>query len=803
MSKLKPYKYQEEGIEKTLAMKRCINGDDMGLGKEQPYSEPVLTPDGWVKMADLNIGDAVTAADGTAAVVTGIFEQGRKDVYRVSFSDGTYVRCGLHHLWNVRTPNDRYRHGDDYYRTMELQDIMSNYRVRVYDKRYPDAERWNYTYSIPLCKPVEYSQKRKLPLHPFVVGVLIGDGCLSGKRRLPIVCKPNDSLRHRVERSLNNGDRVSDFRSDGMTFSILSGEDGINHTAEAITQLDLWRKSKEKFIPICYLYASIAERRELLEGLLATDGHKIKEDVWEYSTASPWLARDFIQLARSLGYIVRRIDRESYYEKGGKRFPSSRIYVYGPKSRKIKSIVKIEKEVEQEPQRCILVDHPDHLYITREFAVTHNTAQSIVSVERAGATPCLVICPASLKINWQREVEKFTELRPLILTDSIRSTFPYFIGKMNLYDVVIVNYESLKKYFVVRAEKGAKLKDIVFQDVIRLFRSVIIDECHRCKNPATATARYVMGICQGKEYVVGLTGTPVVNDTMDLATQLCILGRIGDFGGYKEFVLRYGEGKRLGELNEVLHTTCYFRRAKKEVLTDLPDLTRSKVITELSNQEEYDLLESDLKAWLLEYKGLDDAEARKKLRMKALVTFMNLRKLAGEGKVEAAVSFIADASEPIVVFCEHHDIVDALVKELPDAVCVTGRQNAVQKQAAIDAFQNGSRRVIICSIKAAGVGLTLTAASNVLFVNLPWTMADLSQCESRCHRNGQKNAVNSWILIGNRGERGTIDSYLYSLIMKKGSMANRITGAEDDALKDEKYFDELAAMFLDDVKEGL
>jgi len=429
------------------------------------------------------------------------------------------------------------------------------------------------------------------------------------------------------------------------------------------------------------------------------------------------------------------------------------------------------------------------------------TGQAIVSVARAKATPCLVICPASLKINWQREVENFTDLRPLILTDSIKSTFPYFIGQMNLYDVVIVNYESLKKYFVVKADKGAKLKDIIFQNVIKQFKSVIIDESHRCKNPSTATARFCMGICAGKEYINMLTGTPVVNDTMDLATQLCILGRIEDFGGYRNFVNTYGDGKHLSELNAILHSSCYFRRGKKEVLKDLPDLTRSKVFTELSNQEEYDLCENDLRSYLQEYKKLTDSEVRKKMRMQALVKFMNLRKIAGQGKVDAAISFIQDSTEQIVVFAEHHDIVDSLVEAIPDAVCVTGRQNAVQKQAAIDAFQAGERRVIICSIKAAGVGLTLTASSNVLFINLPWTMADLSQCEARCHRNGQKNAVNSWILIGNRGELDTIDSYLYHLIMKKGSMANKITGAVDDALKDEKYFDELADLFINGIKD--
>lgn len=429
------------------------------------------------------------------------------------------------------------------------------------------------------------------------------------------------------------------------------------------------------------------------------------------------------------------------------------------------------------------------------------TGQAIVSVARAKATPCLVICPASLKINWQREVENFTDLRPLILNDAVKSTFPYFIGQLNLYDVVIVNYESLRKYFVVKAEKGAKLKDIVFQDVIKQFKSVIIDESHRCKNPSTATARFVMGICDGKEYINMLTGTPIVNDTMDLATQLCILGRIGDFGGYSNFVNQYSDGKHLSELNAILHNSCYFRRGKREVLKDLPDLTRSKVFTELSNQEEYDLCESDLRSWLKDYKKLTDAEAKRKMRMQALVKFMNLRKLAGQGKVESAISFIKDSSEQIVVFAEHHDIVDALLEEIPDAVCVTGRQNAIQKQAAIDAFQAGQRKVIICSIKAAGVGLTLTASSNVLFVNLPWTFSDLTQCESRCHRNSQKNAVNSWILIGSRGEKETIDSYLYYLIMKKGSMASRVTGATDDALKDEKYFDELADLFINGIKE--
>ena len=423
---------------------------------------------------------------------------------------------------------------------------------------------------------------------------------------------------------------------------------------------------------------------------------------------------------------------------------------------------------------------------------TGKSLEAIVSVERAHATPCLVICPASLKVNWERETMRFTNLRPLILTDSVKATFPYFIGTLNLYDVVIVNYESLKKYFVVSAPKPYRMKDIIFQNVISQFKSVIIDESQRIKDPSALQSKLTMGICKDKEYVIELTGTPVVNDPKDLASQIAILGRMKEFGGYSEFLNNFGDGNNTHLLQKQLYEKCYFRREKKEVLKDLPDLTRSTVITEIDNRDEYDACENDLRSYLAEYKQCSEAEIRKKMRMAALVKFMNLRKIATMGKISAAVEFLNNTSEQVVVFCEHHDVVDALKEAFPDAVCVTGRQNQREKQAAIDSFQSGKRRIIICSIRAAGVGLTLTAASNELFVSLPWHFADLTQCEARCWRNSQKNAVNSWILIG----ENTIDSRLYKLIMDKKSIAHKITGANDEALENQQYFDELVTSFL-------
>lgn len=430
------------------------------------------------------------------------------------------------------------------------------------------------------------------------------------------------------------------------------------------------------------------------------------------------------------------------------------------------------------------------------------SATSIVAIERAKATPCLVICPSALKINWEREIKRFTNLRPLILNDNVKSTFPYFIGDMNLYDVVITSFESLRKFFVVDAPKPYKLSTMIFQNVVKQLKSVIIDESARVKESSALSTKICAGICHNKEYVIALTGTPVVNNPTNLATQLAVIGRINDFeGGYGGFLDRYGgtskndPPRNLDELRRKITDTMFFRRSKTLVLKDLPDLTRSTVETELDpvTQEEYDTCQQDLIKYLTEYKNLTDKEAKRKMRMAALIRFMNLRSISAKGKVSSAIDFLNDCQEPCIVFCEHHDVVDEIHNAFPDtSVCVTGRQNAQQKQYAIDSFQAGRKDIIICSIKAAGVGLTLTRATHELFVELPWTMADLSQCEARAWRNGQKNAVNSWCLIG----KDTIDTYLFKLIMDKGKMANRITGASDDVIKDEVFFDELAEMFL-------
>ncbi len=439
------------------------------------------------------------------------------------------------------------------------------------------------------------------------------------------------------------------------------------------------------------------------------------------------------------------------------------------------------------------------------------TLQSIGIVDTANAYPCLVICPSSLKINWQREFGKFTDKSALVLDNAVRTTWSYLLT-MGMHQVAVVNYESLRKYFVwdIKGGKHFRLKDVVFCPQIRMFKSIIIDESHRVKDPSAQQTIFTKGLSVGKEWIILLSGTPVVNRPEDLIAQLSIMNRLSEFGGRAQFMADYCTDPRdkmaepavpLSVLSRQLYETCMIRREKAKVLPQLPDKTRVDLYVEISNAPEYNLAAADLAEYLRQYKECSDWEIRRKMRMEALVRFMTLRSLATMGKISQAVDFIRtflDSGKKLIVFCSLHDIVDELKKAFPKSVTVTGRDNPANKQAAVDAFQNNPAvQLIICSIKAAGVGLTLTAASSVAFLELPWTFCDCCQCEDRAHRIGQKDNVTCYYLLA----KGTIDTVVYRLIQDKKNVANQIMNSDDDIPTDEIYFEQLVNLFTNGTVE--
>ena len=395
--------------------------------------------------------------------------------------------------------------------------------------------------------------------------------------------------------------------------------------------------------------------------------------------------------------------------------------------------------------------------------------------------PCLVICPASTKINWAREWEMWTGKKAMVLDDKVKGTWQRFY-ELGMNDIFITNYESLKKYFVKKMPPKGQLQkstDIEMDPRIELFKSVIIDEIHRCKNPSTIQAKVALRIAQGKQWRIGLTGTPVINKPIDLLPQLGIIGTLKSAKVFKDRYCAGGSGaSNLRELNYKLQENCFFRREKKDVAKDLPEKQRQTILCHITTRREYNKAKNDFVAFL-EEKGCTDMEIARKMRGEIMVKMGELKRISALGKLNEVKEFVQEvieSGEKLIVFCSLHAIVDEMLKEFPEAVTVTGRDNTERKQKNIDAFQNDPNvKLIVCNIKAAGVGITLTASSRVAFVEYPWTYADCVQAEDRAHRIGQKNNVMCTYFLGDK----TIDEDLYKMIQEKRHVGNLITGATD------------------------
>lgn len=418
------------------------------------------------------------------------------------------------------------------------------------------------------------------------------------------------------------------------------------------------------------------------------------------------------------------------------------------------------------------------------------TGQAIATITAADAFPCLVIYPSSLKINWVREWELWTNYKAIVLDDKIKNSFVHY-WNMQMAHVFVVNYESLKKFFVseVNIPKGQKLKlnHISFRGEIQMFKSVIIDESHRVKETKTMQTKLTAGICKGKDYVLALTGTPVVNRPKDLISQLGIIQRLKDMGGYSYFMERYcgGSGKgafNLKELNYKLTSTCFFRRDKSSVLKDLPDKMRSIVLCEITTKDEYKKALDDLEGYMKEYRKCTDAQIQQSMKAEIMVRIGILKNISARGKLNDVIDYIdniIDEGQKIVVFVHLKEVAQKLMEHYPDALSVRGCDSQDDRQQSVDAFQNDpEKQIIICSIKAAGVGLTLTASSRVAFVELPWHAADTNQCEDRCHRIGQKDSVQCIYFLG----QNTIDQQIYKIIDSKREIAKTITGSKENVL---------------------
>ncbi|CAN5790460.1 hypothetical protein BH20ACI4_BH20ACI4_12640 [soil metagenome] len=367
-------------------------------GRSQPLDSLLMTPDGWRKMGEIKIGDLVIGSDGNPTEVIGIFPQGKKPVYRLMMTDNSTVLACSEHLWQVKTMEDKRRKKPA--RVLETREMLSNFR-----------RNHQYRYELPLLSaPVEY-ELREVPLDPYALGLLLGDGCISDKTS-PSFTTTDKELITALEISLS-GMNLKIRQKTSIDYVISNPQAGKggnkfypvrNLLRQSLRNLHLAGTiSSTKFIPEIYLYNSSEVRVAVLQGLLDTDGGPVTQAGRtcriQYTTTSEKLKDDVIFLVRSLGGVAfcrKRIaeGRKPGFANGRPvycktdafvldiRLPENikpfrlkkkaKIFEKFGGGRPMRFIKNIEYAGEMETQ-CISVDALDSLYLTDDFILTHNT----------------------------------------------------------------------------------------------------------------------------------------------------------------------------------------------------------------------------------------------------------------------------------------------------------------------------------------------------------------------------------------------------------------------------------------------
>lgn len=422
-----------------------------GKGKAQPLEEPVLTANGWKKMGELTLNDKViNPVTGKPIKLLGIYDRGLLDTYKITFSDGSCTECAGDHLWSVFKSGK----AKDRLRTLDTETLLKDYKVE--NKTAPGT--FKYRYSTPLTVPID-GNYTKLPIHPYVLGFILGDGCISGNRLTVRVSTNREDWPEIV-------DRLRSYLPDPNLVHEGTEVRGAKHfrihgLGKELKDLGLIGcKSKDKFIPELYLKSSIENRRLLLAGLLDTDGcvgsKKKISKVSTYSSKSEHLRDGISYLVRSLGGLSTKNESTRFkYGRYTTSYVCSIRLTFNPFLRKYKTksygeftrrnrMVNTIRNIEyigKKVCRCIKVDSSEGLYITRDFIVTHNS--TILSA--------LVWAIYGKNLKGVSEVNTWKEVRPKDYKGTMVQVF--FQKDTHTYKII-----RCQKYEEV-LEDGAKGKD--------------------------------------------------------------------------------------------------------------------------------------------------------------------------------------------------------------------------------------------------------------------------------------------------------------------------------------------------------
>lgn len=409
---------------------------------------------------------------------------------------------------------------------------------------------------------------------------------------------------------------------------------------------------------------------------------------------------------------------------------------------------------------------------------TGKTMQSILYVEVLDLFPCLVICPSSVKSSWLKEWKQWNPNRTIHVIDSKDGENTDWKA-----DVTIINYDYLYK----RGKSKEEIKLRYSRSLSKKWGTVILDEIHLCKNPKSLRSRSVKKIVKKSTKVLALSGTLIMNRPQELINVLDILGRFKEiFPNLQYFLYRYCNAKRTRfgldcsgasytlELNSIISHYCYFRKSKRDVLTELPDVINQTVNCPITNKKEYKQAEDDLITYL---EGIDIEAAERALKAEHLIRISNLKRLSLEGKLNFIEQFLKDWTESneddkIIVFGTLKEPLKQLYQKFKDeSELVVGECSTEEKMNKVERWKK-EKQILFANTATLSTGVDglQKVCSNMIFVEYPVGPTDLEQAISRLERMGQKNSINVYFLLSDE----TIDTRIGEIFKEKSKVINAV-----------------------------
>ena len=808
----KPFKHQEEAIIKLLENNKFILADSMGLGKFLKNDTLIYTDLGVKKMGEIVVGDKVIGSNGKPCNVIGVYPQGKKETYKITFNDGYSIIAGDEHLWSVTSASYGKNSNKNVIKkylilsTKQMYEggkikikgrghnINKDYEVETYYKSPNGNNKWQ----IPIVKPIEFYNNVELPIDPYLLGLGLGDGSFKGKNiKFSLHKDDYDELFNNF--NLKENKPADNKRNGYINVSNSLFDLGLEHT-----------RSHTKFIPDIYKYSSIENRLAILQGLMDTDGHCMLSkngefNGTEYSTVSERLCDDVAQIVHTLGGICRKSSRVGAYTKNGLRVECRISYKLNiklsndmnpfrlnrkadaynqPKKYSVGRYIKNIEKVGDEECTCISVDADDKLYVAEHCIVTHNTSSAIIASIEAKPSKTLVICPASLKQNWEREIRNY-------------SNKPIYICEGKKYDdsadYVIINYDIIKNFHSLKTKEKSLIQKSKFD-------LVIIDECHYIKNPQASRTKLINDVCKDINKIWLLTGTPLTSRPIDYFNLLSLIDS-PVARNWMSYVIRYCAGYQFtvgfnkvwnvngaSNLDELRERTApiLLRRLKENVL-DLPEKIITPVYLRLKSKE-YEGVMGEYFDWIK-----NNPKESKSLSVQ-FTKLMKVRQIIADEKIKNTIELIENTLQQerkVIVFSNFTNSLNKIYEHFKKiAVKLDGSSSMKQRQDSVDKFQNEDKiKVFVGNIKAAGVGLTLTRGDVVIFNDLSFVPADHSQAEDRAYRIGQKNSVSVLYPIF----ENTIEGIIYDMLDRKKKIISTVLG---DNLMEEEASEDILTQIL-------